>query len=391
MQASDFTEKSAGQLVKGLSGAWAFRPEPLPPTLGWSDSLVTKLEDASRRLGELRGIAHRLLNPALLIRPFVNREAVLSSRIEGTQSGLAQLAFFQLDQAKTDADAREVDNYRVALDHGLRSKLPVSLRLMREMHEILMRDGRREINVKPGELRTSQNWIGPPGCRIEDATYVPPPPELVVPALSVLEKYIHASSRPPGDLPALVRIALVHYQFEAIHPFDDGNGRIGRLLIVLLLCRWDLLPQPLLYLSAFFERRREEYYRRLREVSQAGRWREWLLFFLEGVATEARDAARRSGNLLELRDHLRGLFPKGSVRVHRLIDKLLLIPVTTIPRAAEDLDVTFRAASLIVAKLVKAGVLVEAGRGPGQARLFVARSILDATEQPLPAEPGTSR
>jgi Fic family protein len=389
MQPSDFKPSRTGEVIKNLAGDWAFVPQPLPPRLDWDAELVALVETASRHLGELRGVAHRLVDPRLLIRPFVNREAVLSSRIEGTQSGLAELALFQLAKAEGGArvaqkgDAREVDNYLAALERGLASPLPVSLRLIREMHERLMRGARGEASVHPGEFRKTQNWIGPPGSPIGDATYVPPPPERLLETLDGLEKFINGRA----ELPALVRIALIHYQFEAIHPFEDGNGRIGRLLIMVLLSRWSLLPEALLYLSAFFEQRRDQYYRHLREISLAGAWRSWLAFFLTAVATEARDAVRRSEKLLALRDTIRARFPRGSVRVLNLVDDLFVIPAITISIAAKNLDVTFAAASRIVQKLVGAGVLEE-GKREGRSRRFFAKEILRALQDPLPEETG---
>jgi Fic family protein len=287
MQPSEFSPAAPGRVVKVHTGFWAYVPNPLPPPL---DSTW-----------QLAGLARTLPNPHLLIRPFVRREAVLSSRIEGTEASLSDLFFFEAASAPAQAagDVLEVANYVKALEYGLTrlADLPVSPRLLREMHERLMTDVRGR-HLAPAEFRRSQNWIGPPGCSLAEATYVPPPPDLMDATLADLERYIHARS----DLPPLVRLALIHYQFEAIHPFLDGNGRIGRLLITLLLAVWGLLPQPVLYLSAFFERHRSEYYDRLLAVSRRAEWEVWIEYFLAGVCSQAQDARDRSRRLLDLRE-----------------------------------------------------------------------------------------
>ncbi len=271
MELADFAADQAGRLITAPQGYWAFVPNPLPPSVNLTWDLVGKISEADRALSELAGVARTLPNPHLLIGPFIRREAVLSSRIEGTQASLSDLFFFEASGTidPQTPDVREVSNYVKALEHGLArlKKLPVSLRLIREMHEQLM-GGARGDHLTPGEFRRSQNWIGPPGCTLMDAVYVPPPEDEMTEALDHLEKYLHSAS----SLPPLVRLALIHYQFEAIHPFLDGNGRIGRLLLTLLLCAEGLLPHPLLYLSAYFERHRQEYYRLLLAVSQSGHW-----------------------------------------------------------------------------------------------------------------------
>ena len=229
-------------------------------------------------MSELAGAARTLPNPHLLIGPFIRREAVLSGRIEGTQASLSDLFFFEASGAADPAvpDVREVSNYVKALEHGLArlDALPISLRLIREIHAKLM-EGVRGEHLTPGEFRRSQNWIGAPGCTLMEAIFVPPPEEEMMECLGELEKYLHE----PSALLPLVRLALVHYQFETIRPFLDGNGRIGRLLITLLLCAEGLLSEPLLYLSAYFERHRQDYYRCLLDVSHAGQWSHWISFF----------------------------------------------------------------------------------------------------------------
>jgi Fic family protein len=311
----------------------------------------------------------------------MSREAVLSSRIEGTQASLSDLFYFEAANAqpRKDSDVREVRNYVRALEHGLErlNELPVCMRLLREMHRELMRDARGE-HLTPGEVRTSQNWIGPGNCTLNDAKFVPPPPDEMPEALSALEKFWHA----PSPLPLVVRLALIHYQFEAIRPFLDGNGRIGRLLTVLLLCAEKVLPQPMLYLSAYFERYRSEYYRLLLAVSQDGRWNEWVSFSLRGIAEQSRDAVQRSEKLLGLWQQYRRKLQsaRSSSLSLKLVDELFNRPMLTFGQARDVLHVTFRAAQSNVQKLVDAGILEEMpGRSYG--RIFIAREVLKILEQ----------
>lgn len=386
MRPSDFTDKKAGRLLRGTGGYWAFVPDPLPPDLSLTWELAGRLSEADRALAELAGLGRNIPNPRLLIGPFVRREAVLSSRIEGTQASLSDLFFFEAGQTPT-ADVREVANYAEALEHGLSrlKELPVSLRLIRELHAHLMAGVRGE-HLTPGEFRRTQNWIGPPGCTLMQATFVPPPVPEMRETLSDLEKYLHA----PSKLPPLVRMALTHYQFEAIHPFLDGNGRIGRLLISLLLCHEGLLPEPLLYLSAYFERNRADYYRLLLDVSRRGAWHDWIEFFLRGVEEHSRDALRRAAHLLDLRQAYRRRFEaaRASALLLRLIDGLFESPVLSISAAAKQLGVTHRAATLNIGKLVRAGILEEV-TGRQRYRLYAAREIIRAIEDPG-EEPGRS-
>ena len=383
MQSADFTGRKSGRLVKHQRGYWAFIPDPLPPKLELTWELAAEISAADRGLSELAGIARTLPNPHLLIRPFMSREAVLSSRIEGTQASLSDLFYFEAAQTppKPESDVREVRNYVNALEHGLKrlETLPVSLRLIREMHEELMRDVRGE-HLTPGEFRRSQNWIGPANCTLNDAKFVPPPPEDLMDALGDLEKFWHA----PSKLPLVVRLALIHYQFEAVHPFLDGNGRIGRLLLVLLLCAEKALPQPMLYLSAYFEKNRDEYYRLLLAVSQDGRWEEWVSFFLRGVAEQSQDAIKRSEKLLALwhqyRKRLQSV--RSSALLLTLVDELFNRPFLTFSQAKDVLKVTFRSAQLNMQKLIDAKILEELpGRKYG--RIFMAREILNILEGPI--------
>ncbi len=377
MQPQEFSERRSGRLLKHERGYWAFVPNLLPPDLSLTWELAGELSAADRGVSELAGIGRTLPNPYLLIRPFMHREAVLSSRIEGTQASLSDLYFFEAASVlpSPQSDVREVRNYVLAMEHGLQrlKDLPVSLRLLREVHEKLM-EGIAGDHLTPGEFRRSQNWIGPAGCTLNEATFVPPPHEDLMSSLGELEKFWHA----PSPLPLLIRLAMIHYQFEAIHPFLDGNGRIGRLLLTLLLVSENVLPQPMLYLSAFFEKNRDEYYRRLLAVSQDGQWTEWISFFLRGVAEQSRDAVQRSEKLLGVWQRYRQQFQtvRSSASLLKLIDQLFHLPYLTISLAKSILDVTFRSASLNVEKLVAGGILEELpGRKYG--RIFRAREILE--------------
>jgi len=380
MQPTDFLDNKPGRVIKTPKGYWAFIPHPLPPPLSLSWDFVRQLSEADRSLSELAGVARTLPNPYLLIGSFIRREAVLSSRIEGTQASLSDLFFFEAAEstAKQASDTREVSNYVKALEYALKrlKEFPMSLRLIREIHEHLMQ-GVRGDQFTPGEFRKSQNWIGPPGCQLMNATFIPPPVEEMQDALGEFERFLHA----PPALPPLVRLALVHYQFEAIHPFLDGNGRVGRLLIPFLLCADGLLPQPLLYLSAFFERHREDYYRLLLEVSRQGNWMAWVTFFLQGVAEQSQDAIRRSQKLLGLRDEYRRRLQsaRASALLLTLVDDLFSSPVVTVGRAAARMAVTPRAAQLNIQKLVDKGILTEA-TGRQRNRVFVATAIVTMIE-----------
>jgi len=381
MDKTSFQRGKAGRLIKTAQGYWAFVPNSLPPELELSWEFVKQISEADRRLSELAGAARTLPNPHLLIKPFTRREAVLSSRIEGTVASLSDLMSYEaLGVINPDRpDVLEVANYVTALEHGLKrlADIPVSTRLMRELHERLMRGTRGE-HLTPGEFRRSQNWIGPPGCLLKDATFVPPPETEMKEALSDLEKYIHAESH----LPPLVRMALIHYQFEAIHPFLDGNGRIGRLLITLLLCAEGLLPQPLLYLSAFFERHRSQYYRLLLEVSQQGNWEEWIKFFLRGVSEQSVDALNRANQLqqlsLEYRELLHG--KRSSATLLQMADLLFKNPVLTPNAMSQALDLTYVSAQKNIAKLVVAGILREV-TGRKRGRIYVAQRVMEILEK----------
>ncbi len=291
---NDFSDIAPGKLSQLPGGHVSFIPHPLPPELTYTGKIPRLIEEANLALGYLRGSAQTLPNPHMLIRAFQQREALLSSRIEGTVADPQELLF--ADVKKQDSmtpNVREVRNYVEALNHGLKllDTIPVSLRLIRELHIKLMH-GVRGQEQRPGEFRDIPNYIGRPGG-FENARYIPPPVPEMISALDQFERFIHEDS----DIPAVVKLALIHYQFEAIHPFRDGNGRIGRLVLSLLLCDWKLLPKPLLYLSAYFDQHREAYFDHLLSVSQRGEWNDWIAFFLKGVAEQAYDAVERSRKL----------------------------------------------------------------------------------------------
>lgn len=384
MNSRDFTDQAAGRVMRAPQGYNAFVPNRLPPELPWTPSIVSLLSRADRALGELSGIGRALPNPHLLILPFARREAVLSSRIEGTQASLSDLyAFEAAPKAEETGDVREVFNYVQALEFGLSrlKDLPVSLRLIREIHEKLMHGVRGEHST-PGEFRRSQNWIGPPGCLLNDAAYVPPPLEEMRTCLDALEHFLHAEH----DIPPLVQLALIHYQFEAIHPFLDGNGRVGRLITAMLLCLWGLLSQPLLYLSAYFEANRQTYYELLLSVSQRGTWKEWVLFFLEGVESQARDAVRRSHRIQDLRREYRSRFQatQSSAKLLQVVDLLFGAPILTVNQVKDAIGVSFPSANRYIRQLEEAGIVHEI-TGQARNRLYRAAEIMRAIEGPLEA------
>jgi cell filamentation protein, protein adenylyltransferase len=374
----------SGRAIRTREGYGAFVPHPLPPRLEFRDRLVRALSDADRAIGRLAGEGRRLPNPHLLIRPFVRREAVLSSRIEGTQATLGELLAAEAGAAvdRSREDLREVANYVTALEYGVArlKKLPLSLRLVRELHERLMR-GVRGGAAYPGAFRRTQNWIGAPGSTLANATYIPPPVEEMKETLARWEAFLHDRSLPP-----LVQAALIHSQFEAIHPFVDGNGRVGRLLITLFLVEREILPTPLLYLSAFFEATRRDYYDRLLAVTQRGEWREWIEYFLNGVARQAEDALSRAERINRLLDRWRGKAAGETATVLRLVDLLAENPFWTVKRAAERLGVAFTTAQRAIALLEQGGVLKRTSRARRD-RVYCARAILDILEEPALLEP----
>lgn len=386
MKPQDISTRSFGHLAETIEGELAFVPSDLPPRLQWGSQLVSALSDADRAIGQLHGIGLNLPNPDLLITPFLRREAEMSSRIEGTQAQVRDIYLFEMQEPDVQTevpDVKEVSNYVRALDHGLkrRAELPVCLRMIRELHGILL-EGVRGEKDRPGEFRRSQNWIGSRGCILRDARYVPPPPREMESCLDALEKFINAPDR---DIPVLVWLAMIHYQFEAIHPFRDGNGRIGRLLLILLLCAEGVLNRPLLYLSAYFERNREEYYERLLRVSTRGEWNEWLLFFLRGIVEQSLDAFERSRQLMALQQQFHErLKSKRSALQIRLIDFLIERPVITIVFVRKHFQVSYVTAKNNVNRLVKAGIVKPFGDARRN-RPFIAEEVFGILGRPFSA------
>ena len=378
MNPADFRAPEAGRVTRARGGYHAFIPGPLPPKLAYPDDLVLALSRADVALSELSGLGRHLPNPHVVIAPYVRREAVLSSRIEGTTTTLPELLLEEIAQGASDrdaADVEEVRNYVIALEYGIErlATLPLSLRLVREVHARLMKGVRGE-HATPGEFRRSQNWIGASWSTIETAVYVPPPPEALMEALGAWERFLHERDR----LPDLVQCALMHEQFEAIHPFLDGNGRVGRLLITLFLIERRRLSQPLLYLSAYIEEHRREYYDRLQAVRTDGDWIGWLRFFLSGVEQIAREAVGHAGELMNLRERWRRRLA-GYRWGAALIDALLENPYMSVARAQAVLKVSNPTARQAVARLEREKILAEiTGRAWG--RLYLARGVLRTLE-----------
>lgn len=394
MKPEDFKDSPSGSLKATIDQCSAFIPDALPPRRRLDLApLMVRLAAASQAVGELSGIGSTMNNPYLLVRPLLRREAVASSRIEGTVTSLDQLALFEAGaEVVPDApDAREVHNYVRALEHGIKrlADLPVCLRLMNELHGILLEGVKdhRGARIVPGAFRTSQNWIG--ARRIQDARFVPPPPQELMPALDAFEKYIQNES---GDLPLLVSVALLHYQFEAIHPYPDGNGRVGRLLIPLILCERKALSQPLLYLSSYFERNKDEYIDLMLDISRSGSWERWIAFFLRGVEQECRDTIEKVRRLQALRAEFnqRVQRARSSVLLGKLIDLLFESPVVTVPSAAQRLGISYNAAKNNLARMTQARIVDAVALG-GRNYWF-ARDILTAmSHEPSHDEPDGPR
>lgn len=376
----DSRPHGAGRLVKCPGGYEAFVPNPLPPKINLAPRLARTMSQADHRIGQLAGEGKTLPNPHLLMRPFVAREAVLSSRIEGTQATLGELLAVNAgaDVQRSPTDLREVGNYVAALEHGIArlTSLPISLRLIRELHAKLMH-GVRGDHATPGQFRRVQNWIGPPGCTLDNATYIPPPVDRLKTCLNAWETFLQDRSLPP-----LIQVAILHYQFEAIHPFIDGNGRVGRLLITLFLMERGILPTPLLYLSAFFEATRPDYYERLAAVSHKAAWNDWLEYFLNGVARMSADALDRARKINSLLTAWRSLVaPTASKTASRLVDLLAENPFWTMNKAAQRLDVAYTTAQRAIEKLLSLGILDQVDQAK-RSRVYCATQLMAILDEP---------
>lgn len=358
------TSSRGGRYVAQPTGYRAFIPAPLPPDppFRFTKELQVLLSRADSALGRLDGSIQTLPNPDLFVYMYVRKEAVLSSQIEGTQSSLQDVlaAEAKIFTPNRPNDVKEVVNYVRAMNHGLRrlSELPVSVRLIREIHAELL-EGTRGSHLTPGELRTSQNWIGPAGCTLNEATFVPPPPQEVPKKLADLEKFLHTDT----ELPLLIKIGLAHAQFETIHPFLDGNGRVGRLLITFLLCERQVLLKPVLYLSWFFKRYRQRYYEELQSVRNTGTWEQWLGFFLRGivdVSVQATDTARRILTIREGHRHaITENFGRAAGNGHRVLEYLYECPIVSVSNVQDLIGTTYAAANNLVARMVNNGILQE--------------------------------
>ena len=374
----------SGQYVKQLTGYKAFIPKPLPPdpSLTMSDELWTAISQGDRALARLDMTTEIVPDPDLFVSMYVRREAVLSSQIEGTQASLMDVLEYEAiaQEVGPDSDVVEVINYIRALRYGLSrlGELPVSMRLIKEIHEHLMR-GVRGQEKSPGEFRRSQNWIGSTNCSLANAQFVPPPPHEMIMALNDLERFIH-DKRP---IPILIKLGLIHAQFETIHPFLDGNGRMGRLLITFLLCENGILKQPLLYLSHYFKKFRSEYYDRLQAVRARGDWEGWLAFFLEAVYQVSREASETARNVMRLRERDRNSIAsklgKGTARGLILHENLFKTPFTSIAGVKAMTGLSTSNAGTLVNKLVEIGILEEL-TGQQRNRAFVYREYLELFE-----------
>ena len=392
LEPTRFLERRFGQKgpeVHPVVGV-GYVPDDLPAGVtktGIAAGIQDNLLAAEGNLCLLEGRARNILNPGMLIGAFAHKEAVHSSAIENTFASEKQLVLFDADPTAVEPsrqpEVREVNNYLRALRHGFDAREPVCLRLMREMHAILMEGVTRTAGV-PGQFRKAQNAIGNPSAPFKDAKFVPPPPEFVDPCLNRLEAFIHARD----DLPLLVRIALVHYQFETIHPFDDGNGRLGRLLVSLQLCKHGRLSAPLLYISGFFDRHRQDYTELLYRVSSEGCWTEWINFFLSAVATQARDAFLRVEKMEALRAdfHARVRRKRASGMLPKIVDSLFDRPAFTVAQVAKLTGMGAASANRLVRQLEESGIITEA-TGRKHSRVFMAEPVLDVMTEILSHEP----
>jgi len=383
----DFDRKERlGERVRCSVGTdepyWALVPRPLPPPGLQLDDLLSTLDKANQALGRLDGLATVLPDTKLFLYMYVRKEALLSSQIEGTQSSLSDLLLYESAEAPGVPldDVQEVSNYVAAMYHGLtrmKDGFPLSMRLIREIHEVLM-SGTRGGTKSPGEFRRSQNWVG--GTRPGNATYVPPPADRVLACMSDLEKYIHRSS---NSVPLLVKVALIHHQFETIHPFLDGNGRLGRLLITLLLCSDGVIAEPILYLSLYLKTHRQEYYALLQKVREAGDWESWLHFFLSGVqdtAALATDAAREIlGTIQTDRARITAIGRGGgsALQIHQYLERK---PLAVIAEIARELNISAPTVTSALQNLEAIGIVREI-TGKKRGRIFVYDAYLKILER----------
>ena len=371
----------AGQYIRQVSGYSAFLPTPLPPdpALQMDDETLALISQADRALGRLDGSIQTLPDPDLFVFMYIRKEAVFSSQIEGTQSSLDDVleAEAQVFNPQRPGDVHEVLNYVKALRYGLErlGELPVSVRLIREIHERLLQRT-RGMERNPGELRTTQNWIGPAGSTLNEATFIPPPPDAVPQALGQLESFLHQTE----PIPSLVKIGLAHAQFETIHPFLDGNGRMGRLLITFLLCEDKILQQPVLYLSHYLKRYRNQYYTMLQNIRDNGDWEEWIKFFLTAVAEVSQEATQTARHIVNLREEHRRIitehFGRTAVNGLKVLERLFSQPIISVNDLATQTKVSFTAANQLMRRFMEHHILIEM-TGNTRNRQFRFRPYID--------------
>lgn len=372
----------------GPHGYFAYFPARIPRDLELTGTSVTLLTDAEAALGRLAGAGRLLPNPHFVVRPFLLREAVSSTRIEGTQADVRDVLEFEASELEPNADVEEVVNYLRAMDAGLElvNRVPLGVRVIQAMHGVLL-DGVRGRERRPGEVRKSQNWIGAHGATPDTAMFVPPPAEELGDLIADWERF--ANER--NSLPALVCAALLHYQFETLHPFLDGNGRLGRLLIVFYLIVRGRLPAPLLYLSPYLESRRDEYFACLQGVRERGDFDTWLRFFLRGVEMQANDAVARVERLLDLREQYRAATAGSRSQLPHLVDVVFEMPILTTQVVERRLSVTRPTALRLLARLEERGILAELPAGQRRQRRWLAREVLDVQTRGLGPELGDDR
>jgi Fic family protein len=388
-----------GHYQRQPTGYRAFIPEALPPEppINIDPEMIDLLSQADRNLGRLDGMTLTLPNPDMFVFMYVRKEAVLSSQIEGTQASLIDVLEYETDiqGAKNPKDLEEVVNYISAMNTGLErlQHLPLSLRLIKEIHSALMQ-GVRGNEKSPGEFRTSQNWIGPPGCSLAQATYIPPPPHEMTIALGAWEKFLHNDKI---HMPMLLKVGIAHAKFETIHPFLDGNGRIGRLLITFLLCEAKIMRWPCLYISHFFKEYKSEYYTRLQDTRDKGEWEGWLKFFLRGVSEVSQEATRTASAILQVREDTQKLISDKLTRASAgnalaLISKLFYRPVVSVQQVSEIINMTYATANYLVSDLERIGVLKEiTGWGRNRKYAFDPYLGLFSPEENGAAEPVADR
>jgi Fic family protein len=388
MDPADFTDSSFGELYQAVGAAFpAFRPAPVPRVLTLEPETVMALSSADAALGRLAGAGRHLHDPAMFLRPYITREALASSRIEGTQASLSEVLQADANQepsptANVNPNVREVWNYRAAMETGLQKlpDLPLVRRVVCDIHGVLLQGARGEAK-QPGAFRKRPVWIGSPTDSPENAVFVPPLEPEMLAAWKDWEEFANSSVR----LPVLVQCALLHYQFETIHPFLDGNGRVGRLLIVFFLIRRGVLPAPLLYISSYLEEYRREYYERLQAVRERAEIQQWLQFFLTAVSVQAEDAVARAEQLHDLRESYRSQLAGSRSRAVEVVDLLFVNPFVTVRSVASALKLTPQGASNLVHQLEDRGWLQMVGQfGRGGRNNWVAPEVFNAVSDPVP-------